>query len=77
MYGGRVPEKRLPRSVRKFLRRKKAEIRRRFLSRPEAEAKVRELVERTFGQYTGSSVNPKITKDTTVTKEAKEAAGPL
>lgn len=38
--------------MRKFLRRKKAELRRQFLSPPDAEQKVRELVSQVHQQYT-------------------------
>ncbi|MBI2055745.1 MAG: hypothetical protein HYT42_02545 [Candidatus Sungbacteria bacterium] len=43
--------RRLPKSARKFLRRKKAEIRRQFLSLGEAEKKVGELVAAIAGRY--------------------------
>ena len=46
-----MPEKRLPHSVRKFLRRRKAEIRRQFLSGQDAEEKIMELVRQTFQAY--------------------------
>lgn len=51
-----VFRKRLPSSARKFLRRKKAEIRRKFLSTEETESKVRDLVREIFKRYTGKSV---------------------
>lgn len=41
--------------MRKFLRRRKAEIRRQFLSLEEAEVKVQELVKEAYRQYAGRS----------------------
>jgi len=41
-----MPKSNLPKSIRKFIRRKKSEIRRQFLDTSEAEEKIRELVEK-------------------------------
>ena len=40
----------LPKSIRKFLRRKKSEIRRQFLDAKEAESKIEELVKEITGR---------------------------
>lgn len=40
-----MQKKKLPKSLRKFIRRKKAEIRRQFLDEKEAEGKIGELLE--------------------------------
>lgn len=61
-----MSEKRLSRSIRKFLRRKKAEIRQQFLNLEESEPKVKELVERVFKEY--SKVEAKVTKVANVSK---------
>ena len=42
---------RLPKSLRKFLRREKARMRREVLGVGEVEKKIKELVEKTFGKY--------------------------
>lgn len=41
----------LPSSIRKFLRKEKARIRREFLNAEEAEAKIKELALKMMGQY--------------------------
>ena len=64
-----MPKKKLPRSIRKFLRRRKAEIRRQFLSPEEAEAEIRELVLNVHQQHNGEEV----TKVTKVAKGTKDA----
>ncbi|OHA09130.1 MAG: hypothetical protein A3B37_01140 [Candidatus Sungbacteria bacterium RIFCSPLOWO2_01_FULL_59_16] len=51
-----MPVQRLPRSVRKFLRRKKAEFRRQVSPSADAEAKIRELVAAMRQQYNRGAV---------------------
>lgn len=48
----------LPKSVRKFVRKEKARLRREFTAGQEAEEKIRELVVKIAGQYNKRKVNP-------------------
>lgn len=41
----------LPHSIKKFLRREKARMRQEILDSHEAEKKIKELVDKTFGKY--------------------------
>jgi hypothetical protein len=46
-----MTEKRLPKSIRKFLRRKKAEIRSQFSDPGEQEKRIKELLEQIYKKY--------------------------
>ena len=51
-----MAKSRLPNSIRKFLRKEKARIRREFLNANEAEAKIKELVAKIMEQYNKEKV---------------------
>ena len=72
-YSGRMLEKRLPRSARKFLRRRKADIRRQFLSPAQAEEKIGELVQGVRQRYTRGG--DRDNRESRVTKETAEPKG--